>query len=30
MLHFSIPSDYESILTLRETEVAIKKVKDLK
>ena len=28
MLHFSIPSDYKSILTLRETEVAIKKVKD--
>ena len=28
MLNFSIPSDYKSILTLRETEVAIKKVKD--
>lgn len=28
MLHFSIPSDYKSLLTLRETEVAIKKVKD--
>ena len=28
MLHFSIPKDYKSILTLRETEVAIKKVKD--
>ena len=28
MLHFSIPQDYKSILTLRETEVAIKKVKD--
>ena len=28
MLQFSIPSDYKSILTLRETEVAIKKVKD--
>ena len=28
MLHFSIPSDYKSILTLRETEVAIKKVKE--
>ncbi len=28
MLHFSIPSDYKSILSLRETEVAIKKVKD--
>lgn len=28
MLHFSIPNDYRSLLTLRETEVAIKKVKD--
>ena len=28
MLQFSIPNDYKSILTLRETEVAIKKVKD--
>lgn len=28
MLHFSIPNDYKSLLTLRETEVAIKKVKD--
>ena len=28
MLQFSIPCDYKSILTLRETEVAIKKVKD--
>ncbi len=28
MLHFSIPEDYSSLLTLRETEVAIKKVKD--
>ncbi len=28
MLNFSIPSDYKSLLTLRETEVAIKKVKD--
>ena len=28
MLNFSIPSEYKSLLTLRETEVAIKKVKD--
>ena len=28
MLHFTIPTDYKSLLTLRETEVAIKKVKD--
>ena len=28
MLHFSIPKDYKSLLTLRETEIAIKKVKD--
>lgn len=28
MLQFSIPKDYKSLLTLRETEVAIKKVKD--
>ena len=28
MSHFSIPLDYKSILTLRETEIAIKKVKD--
>ena len=28
MQHFSIPKDYKSLLTLRETEVAIKKVKD--
>lgn len=28
MLDFSISSDYKSLLTLRETEVAIKKVKD--
>ena len=28
MQHFSIPKDYRSLLTLRETEVAIKKVKD--
>ena len=28
MLHFNIPNDYKSLLTLRETEVAIKKVKD--
>lgn len=28
MQTFSIPSDYRSLLTLRETEVAIKKVKD--
>ena len=28
MLNFSIPQNYKSLLTLRETEVAIKKVKD--
>ncbi len=28
MLHFLIPDNYESLLTLRETQVAIKKVKD--
>lgn len=28
MLRYSIPDDYKSLLTLRETEVAIKKVKD--
>ena len=28
MQHFSIPEDYKSLLSLRETEVAIKKVKD--
>ena len=28
MQHFSIPNDYKSLLSLRETEVAIKKVKD--
>ncbi len=28
MLNFSIPDNYNSLLTLRETEVAIKKVKD--
>ena len=27
-MYFSIPKDYKSLLTLRETEVAIKKVKD--
>ena len=28
MSHFSIPTNYKSLLTLRETEIAIKKVKD--